>query len=304
MTKYLMQHRIRTKAKCEKPFEFEDIHFEHYSFNIQEGWLTDYWLAKGEVEANSWHEAANIFREKLGSILPKIAFISQCALEFGLEPLLVLNPDYKEKIVFICHTKDVDGTGLHFGENEIQALKAIHKSDLAISFFEFMADSANASTLHTTLYMLFAALEGLTQIEKIVKCQNCKFEREVNGVDSTILRGILGGKLYNQCWGADGLRHKMSHGDFPKVPPDLKKEVYEKIVSYINQEYNISINENVVHPQRGFTGKKNRGVNFYRYFGESKDLNLKECCEFLDKSLLGEEGKLEHVGPDQYKIDY
>lgn len=304
MAKYFIKHRIRTKAKCEKPFDFEGIHFEHYEFNLQDGWLTDYWLASKEIKAKSWHEAANAFQSELRLILPKIAFISQCALEFSLEPFFVLNLDYNEKIVFINHTKDVEGVGLHFTENEIKCLKALHRSNVDDGFYDFVIDSTNASTLHTSLYMLFGALENLVQGKRSVKCEKCKYEKEVDGVDPELLKKILGGRLYDQCWGKDGLRHKMSHGKFPDIPQGLKEGIYRKIVSFLNQEYKISINENVVNPQRGFTGNKHRGINFYKYFGEGKDLSLKDCCEILDKNLLGEKGRLEHVGPDQHKIAY
>jgi hypothetical protein len=304
MAKYLIKHRIKTMAKCETPFDFEGIHFEHYEFNLRDGWLTDYWLATKEVEAKSWHEAANTFRGKLRLILPKIAFISQCALEFLLEPFFVLNLDYKEKIIFINHTKDVEGVGLHFGENEIECLKALDKSNIGSGFYDFMVDSTNASTLHTSLYMIFSALENLAQGKRTMKCENCKYEKQIDGVDPELLKIILGNEVYNQCWGPSGLRHKMSHGEFPNVPQGLKEEIYKKIISFLNEKNKISINEKVVGPQRSFTGNKHQGINFYKYFGEGRGLNLKDFCEILDKNLLGEEGRLEHVGADQYKITY
>lgn len=71
---YKIEHKIKTLAKNAVPdkgknsyhmFSISDITFEHWEFNIRDGWFENTWLAKGEVSSSSFLKAINIFRRKL-----------------------------------------------------------------------------------------------------------------------------------------------------------------------------------------------------------------------------------------------
>src|SRR3989344_9463963 len=107
---YIIEHRIKTLAKNAVPdkkensyhtFSINGITFEHWEFNITEGWLEDAWLAKGKLSNVDFLKALNSFRKKLWKIIPRIALISQSYIEYHFEPFIVHKKD-SDKVFFHC----------------------------------------------------------------------------------------------------------------------------------------------------------------------------------------------------------
>jgi len=97
MNKYLIEQKIRTLSNLsvglndDKPAPemiIDDFLFTQWDFNYAEGWKGDAWLVQKEIEAGSGVKALNNFRTELDEFVRKLAFVSQCYMDFYRESFL------------------------------------------------------------------------------------------------------------------------------------------------------------------------------------------------------------------------
>ena len=77
---YTIEHKITTLAvnavqdggkDSHHTFDIENITFEHWDFNIKDGWFGDAWVAKSKVENTNLISAINTFQKTLRKLYPK-----------------------------------------------------------------------------------------------------------------------------------------------------------------------------------------------------------------------------------------
>lgn len=282
---YKIEHKIRTLAKNAVPdkaknsyhtFSVEDIVFEHWDFNIRDGWLENAWLARGEVSSSNFLQAINIFRGKLLKIVPRIALISQSYIEYHFEPFIVHKKDSNE--AFFHYTKDRGSCGLMFMEKEKQALdELLTSTDVSDEFYYYWNDAVNTLGYSAKLLLMFSALEALAR-----KRNKQKFKKPID-----LYVHILGKRLADKIFAKTaGLRQRLIHGEYFMPKQDGKKNyldlIHKKVISFFNKKVlsESLLSEKIVNPQRHFYGSKSE----WRFFVKRKD----KGAGFELKDLLNE----------------
>ena len=300
---YEIQHRIETLAQIAVPeesllthFDSLDISFSHWD---PDNWKDTYWLARGKFEASNYREAFQKFGAKMAKIVPRIALISQCYIEFLYQPFLILKLDASE--AFFRFTYDRGGTGLMLMGKEKKALAVLlENSQIPEEFFYYWNDAVNSTGYSSKLVLMFSAIESLVKIRKGKK-------------DWEKLERILGVELKTALWGTkedhfDCLRHRLIHGEYFN-PDDSGKDyldlVHKKIISYFNDSIleEKLIDENVVRPQRHFFGNKEGSRFFIRSRGGNK-LNLKDILSDIQKNDVYNMENYESVYDDTLTANY
>lgn len=256
MNQYLIQQKIKTIADLciiketeNQPIVIDDVEFRQWDFNLRDGCKGDAWIAESIESAKNYREAFNSFSRKLSKIVPKLAFISQCYMDFTQESFVIYkknnNPD---KIAFIHRLSDRGSTGLVFSEEEKEDFDKIEKNSNN-EFFWYINDCYNTTGYTAKLLLMFAALECL--VGKEVKTDNEGREYEV--YDKENMKKILGNEFFNKIYGQGGLRHNLTHGRY--IDSSFSVENYVEIIhklilEYFNNEYGTKLNTSVVNPQR------------------------------------------------------
>lgn len=283
---YEIQHRIETLAKnvgpvenLAGPFLSMDVYFSHWDFNYSEGWKGHYWLAKGTVDAPNCNEGYQKFHAKLAKIVPRIALLSQCYVDWLVQPFLMLRSD--ADIALFRFTGDRGATGLMFtGELQEALTSLLENSQIPEEFFYYWNDAVNSTGYSSKLVLMFSAIEALVKKPDGEK-------------DFAMLESILGLELKSTLWGtkgssSGGLRHRLIHGEYFN-PDDSGKDyielVHRKIITYFNDAIfgEKVINENVVNPQRHPWGNKECSTFFIRAKGGSR-LILKDVLSDTQKN--------------------
>jgi hypothetical protein len=258
-SQYKIEHKVLTLAHCavmenkEKPasFSIDGVSFSHWDFNYSDGWLTDAWIAEIVIDAESSHNAFQIFREKLTRIIPRIALISQSYTEFINEPFLITKTG--TDIAFFRYTKDVGSVGLMFMEEGKKALGILLEDhSIPEAFYYYWNDAVNTIGYSPKLLLMFSALEAL------VKKDGKK--------DWNLINTILGEDLTRELFGtkdssSGGLRHRLVHGEYfnnDDNGKDYLDLVHKRIMTYFNKFIlkEELLHEDVTHPQRHFFGNK------------------------------------------------
>lgn len=290
---YKIEHKIQTLAKNAVPdkaknsyhaFSVENIIFEHWSFNIKDGWLENAWLAKSEISVSSFLKAINSFRSKLWKIVPRIALISQSYIEYHLEPFIVHKKD-SNKVFFHC-TKDRESGGLMFMKDEKQALdELINSTEVPDEFYYYWNDAVNALGYSAKLLLMFSALEALAR-----KRDKQSFKKPID-----LYAHILGKKLADKVFAQTvGLRHRLIHGEYFTPKQDGKKNyldlIHKKVISFFNKKVLSKplLSENVVNPQRHFHGSKSEWHRFVGRIDNGTIFELKDLLsEITDDDRVG-----------------
>lgn len=259
MNEYFLQQRIKTKASLDlfengspSPMVVDGITFTNWDFSIQDGPRGDSWIAEGKESAIDFHTAASSFRKKLSTIIPKIAFVSQCYMEYSQQSFLIQRiNDNPRNIFWILYASEREGTGLGFMEEEKKDFDRITLQNK--EFFWYMNDCYNTIGYTAKLLLLFSALECLAGKEIKTDDEGNQYST----YNKDVMKEILGNREYGFCFGTDGLRHKLSHGDyiasFPAEENHVEK-IHKSILEYFNRKYLATLNLDVVHPQRHFFG--------------------------------------------------
>jgi len=290
---YKIEYRIQTLAKNAVPnkaqnsyhiFPVGDIIFEHWDFNIRDGWLENAWLAKGEVSSNGFLKAINAFRRKLWKIVPRVSLISQSYIEYHFEPFLVHKKD-DDRTFFHC-TKDSESGGLMFMENEKQALdELLVSTKIPDEFYYYWNDAVNTLGYSAKLLLMFSALEALAK-----RRDKKRFKYPID-----LYVHILGKRLANKIFiQTVGLRHRLVHGEYLSPKQDGKKNyldlIHKKVISFFNKKILSKhlLSENVVNPQRHFYGSKSEWHRFVRRVDNGTTFELKDLLgEITDDHKIG-----------------
>lgn len=289
---YKIEHKITTLAKNAVPdknknsyhiFSIGDIIFEHWDFNIRDGWLENAWLVKCDVSSHSFLKALNSFRKKLWKIIPRIALISQSYIEYHFEPFVV-HKKYSNN-AFFHYTKDIESGGLMFMEKEKQALdELLAFSEISDEFYYYWNDAVNTFGYSAKLLLMFSALEALAK-----KRDKTKFRKPID-----LYAHILGKRLANIIFTpTTGLRHRLVHGEYLSPKQDGKKNylnlIHKKVISFFNKKIfsRPLLSEDVVNPQRHFYGSKSEWHRFVKRVDSGTNFELKALLsEVTDKPMI------------------
>lgn len=288
---YKIEHKITTLAQNAVPdksknsyhiFSIGDITFEHWNFNIRDGWLENAWLAKSEVKNSSFLKAINSFRKGLWKIVPRIALISQSYIEYHFEPFVVHKKD-SDTAFFHC-TKDRESGGLMFMENEKQALdEMLASAKIPDEFYYYWNDAVNTLGYSAKLLLMFSALEALAK-----KRDKKRFSKPID-----LYSHILGKRLANKIFAQTiGLRHRLVHGEYLSPKQDGKKNyldlIHKKVISFFNKKVLSKplLSEGVVSPQRHFYGAKSEWHRFIKRKDNGSIFELKDILNEVTDDLM------------------
>lgn len=272
MNNYIVQHKIKTISSLavdypeQLSFTFEDISFFHWESSHAGDPFGNAWVASGNENAENFADAINNFRSRLEKVVPKIAFISQCYMDFTSQSFLVYKEnDNPDNISFVRGVFECESVGLMFMEQELKSLTCLNKENIETEFYWYMNDCYNTTGYAAKLLLLFASLENLAGKETKVNAESGNISTTYN---KKKMKDILGNDLFNKIYGQDGLRHKLSHGSYLKFSSreiDYVEEIHNKILSYFNRTYeNVSIQTGITHPQRHPYGNLEYGQHFIK----------------------------------------
>lgn len=279
MNKYLIKYKIATVAHLREPFTLEGYEFSSYDL---EWWNSDGWVASKEIQAETAGKARAEFMKGLFPLIPELSVVSQCAFRYILNTYFIYRlTDNPKKKIYIYFVRETQPVGLSFEEDEKNNLTKIHNISNKHGLY-FIADAANAGTFYTNLSMLLIGIEGLAgEIES-------RGRKETN---KQVLKEILGDELYDKLYPyGQGLRHKLFHGNVIDHGQfdGLVEAIYARILVYFTTKYEISLEQNVVHPQRNFHGNFKQASSF-EAFQDSPILDLKTIHEAFNDEQKGRE---------------
>jgi hypothetical protein len=290
MNRYIIQQKINTIADLcifrEGEIEHLDISgidFRQWDFNLAEGCIGDAWIASGKEVAENYRSALFAFRRRLSRTVPKIAFISQCYMDYMQESFIVNRAnDNPESIAFIQYVSERSATGLMFMEEEKNNFDKVSLGN--DEFFWYMNDCYNTTGYTAKLLLMFAALESLAGKEIKTDDEGKEYET----YNKKNMKDILGNSIYNSIYGNDGLRHKLTHGEY--IDPSFSginyvDELHKLILKYFNRRFEIKLILDVVHPQRHPFGNAHYINTFIKPKKIDKNiLNLKAVIEDFKSS--------------------
>jgi|CXWL01.1.fsa_nt_gi hypothetical protein len=192
--RYDIEYRIETivdnavtDEKYPPCFDAEGINFSEWDLSLRDGWTQKGWIARGEVDAPDFDQAYREFRGKLVRIIPRIALIGQCFIEYQAQPFLIRRLDRDFAFVRLSH--DDGPVGLVFGDDELEALNILLvNKDIPEEFFYYWTDAVNVTGYSAKLVLMFAALEALVK-------------KKDGDKDFAKLECILGSELKKDLWG-------------------------------------------------------------------------------------------------------
>ncbi|MFA6430342.1 MAG: hypothetical protein WC229_02330 [Candidatus Paceibacterota bacterium] len=278
--KYYIEHKIKTlshlnvgidKNLPEPLMNIDGYIFKQWSFNYRDGWGGDAWIVSKTIESNSCTEAINLFRENLDKILRKIAFVSQCYMEFYIQSFFILREDGNaEKKIWFRFSNETEGVPLHFDNEELDNYEKI-KTAFDNNAFRYLQEANNCQNYVPRLMLLFSALEAMSgRVEKEKTKEDGSIEIYYTYNKETMIK-IMGGDLYNEIFGTDGIRHKINHGDYVE---NVSKKFYTELIhyqilDYCNKNLNTNFDLKIVSPGRSFYGN----YSITDFFIKPKDLN-------------------------------
>jgi hypothetical protein len=322
--KYEIQWRVESLAQISMVQEVETTScaLHGISFSNWEGfdshWReSNFWIAKGFVEAPSLNTAIGNFYAKLEKLIPRIALISQCYIAFHSQPFLVKRTD-KESAYF-RYVRDSESVGLLFGDQEKKALEILFKDgEISEAFYFYWIDAVNAIGYSSKLLLMCAALEsvakvGLSDEERVKdrKAYNRKFYQKIKkilGEDHELMEDLYGtSKDFNS-----GLRQRLVHGEYfsgVESEKDYVDLVHQRIIQYFNEAIlkEELLSGSVRDPQRHIWGNKEGdeifGGRFIRAIME-KPLNLKNVLSECDGNRTCELESYEYIYDGAITTDY
>jgi len=303
MNQYLIQQKIKTiaylciiKETENQPIIIDRIKFKQWDFNSRDGCKGDTWIAESVESAENYRDAFNNFNKKLSQIVPKLAFISQCYMDFTQESFVIFKKnDNSDKVVFIHRVSDRGSTGLVFSEKEKKDFDKIEKNSKN-EFFWYINDCYNTTGYTAKLLLMFASLECLAGKE--IKIDGDGMEYGV--YDKKNMKKILGDSLFNKFYGKGGLRHSLTHGRYICASFSGKNYVeiiHKLILEYFNKEYRTKLNTNVVNPQRHPFSNASYYVNTFIKPKNDCSVNIKNILKNIKSadSLSNSNAKFELI---------
>lgn len=272
MNKYLIKYKLATVSELIKPFTLEGYEFSSYD---PEWWHSDGWVASKEIEAENAGKARHEFMKGLFLLVPELSVISQCAFRYIANSYFIYRlTNNPEKKIYVYFVREVPPVGLHFDDGELANLMKIHNIPNKHGLF-FIADAANGGSFYTDLSMLIIGVEGLAGEVQIGRTKK---------TNQVVLKEILGEELFTKLYPyGEGLRNILFHGKVKNHAEfdGLVEEVYVRVRTYLKTKYDISLDENVVNPQRSFHGNFEQASALEAFRG-SPVLDLKLVHESFD----------------------
>jgi len=214
---YEIQCRVEALAQFEmksnseaSSFISDRIHFSHWGKGLLRG--DNFWLAKVIVKAGNKNEAMGCFNKAMARLIPQIAFISQCYIEFASQPFLMKRFD--KNFAFFRYVQESEGIGLMFGEREKKALEILLiAKEVPGAFYSYWNDAVNTFGYSSKLLLLCAALDALG------KADLSRGDRKYKEKFYQKIEEIIGPELKKDLWGTkedpnSGLRQRLVHGDY------------------------------------------------------------------------------------------
>lgn len=286
---YEIQHRIRTLAKnavgLQAGFSLLDINFSHWEFTWSDGWKQGYWLASSNIETPSIDAAYKEFSGRMAKIIPKVALIGQCYVEYLAQPFLIHRID--SELALLKYVEHVKGVGLMFREKQLDGLKLLlTKPEIPEEFYYYWNDAVNTVGYSSKLLLMFSAIEALVKVRSGTKQGEKDWDK---------LERILGSELKAEIWGvikntSNALRHRLVHGEYFN-PIDSGKDyvdlIHKRVICYFNDSIfgKKLLHEYIVNPQRTFEGNKQEWRSFIRSKSR-KPFVLKEILSEVKTSDL------------------
>ena len=241
MNKYSIQHRIHTllhnaagKSKQIAEFTYDNIIFRQEGFSMIHGWRTNYWIASGEIEANSGIDAINIFRKKLDTIICALCLVGQAYAEYATFSSLVTRDGLMEALFFYYEEND-GGKNLMISPEHISGVDVVLKDKRDFSYFlKYWREVVNTPDYIARLILACSAIDALTK-----SLSQNDWEEEKHELREKILGEDLKEKLYgNRKYFADARRHKLIHGEMGSDLDEVKTmiEIQNKIIDFFNKE--------------------------------------------------------------------
>lgn len=233
--RYRLEHRIHALAQIGiegHAFTVEDVTFSQSPASAPNPFEHQYWLATAEIEADYYLTAWRNFRKQLVRIVPKIAVVSQCYIEFLGQPILIKRSDHD--VAFIHWIRQDGPVGLLFMEPERKALELLLRQDqLPEEFFYYWNDATNCDGYGSKVLLMLSALEALV---------NVPTEKGPPQKDYKKLELILGPELKKALWGeqgmsSDALRHRLVHGRYFEAEDgsvDFVEVLHHRVIRYLN----------------------------------------------------------------------
>ncbi|MCJ7789738.1 MAG: hypothetical protein MUP69_06065 [Candidatus Atribacteria bacterium] len=276
MNKYKITQKIKTLAHLLQPFDCEEFHFKQWGPTVKDGPTGHAWIADKLIEAGDIVKANNKFRKDLFKIITQCCLVSQCYFRMISEPFMVLKQNNNpNNIFYLYHTNERMAVSLPFGKEEIESVKHL-KSFPRKGAFMYINESTNATSFYSRLAMLIIALESIAG-EKSISVTDKDY------IKNDILKdNVLFDKIFQY---ETGIRNKIFHGKEVEIKDNYVKKIYESIVKYFNTKYHTTINLNVVHPQRTFSGSINLVERFIQLADKTVCLDFKRIIEEFDKDI-------------------
>jgi hypothetical protein len=284
MAKYTIEQKIVTlseiyidRADGQPEFEADGLLFGPWEYELSLGQVGYAWIVKYKTEADNVDTVYIDFHKKLRKIIPRMSLICQAYIQYVAQPLLITKEG--SEIAFLYLPIDEGPVGLSFWDDEKKALDILmDNKNIPEEFFLYWNDAVNTADYSSKLLLMFAALESLAGKPGNKK----RFE---------LLDTILGEDLRGKIFGRNGLRHRLSHGEyFAKDGKDSKenyvKVIHEKIIKFFNDKIfkEELLPEDVVSPQRNFIDNKVLLRSFIAQQSNEWPLNLKKVIESSEKN--------------------
>lgn len=304
--KYLIEKKVYTYSEIfdHLNFEINGYYFKNWDFNHQKGPFGDAWLIRKEIEASNFIDAINVFLDELTPILSRACFISQCGMQYNINPLFVLRKNNNDENIFYFHfMEESEETNLCFMEEEqktlIESLK--YEND---AVFDFLSASNNSLTYHSRLASLIMALESIAGDKEVTDKCKCGIERKYISTNKSIIKEVLDDdELYKKIYNySDGIRNMIFHGKYytTKDGTDYASIIYKKITHYFNTKHNFKISNEVVGAPRNGLGKYGEIKFFVKPKNPETTFDLKSLLEMYE-----EVQKYVYVNSDQRpKLDF
>ncbi len=282
MNTYKIQHKIITLSSLDF-FEIKWPEIDIEGFLVK-NWSSSFWnisdwggwLVSKEIDAENWMNAINKFRNEFQVIAQNLALVSQCYFDFlWWSYLIEKTNDNPERIFILKHINDIPPIWLVFTREYYESFKTIQSTPELKgkeSFFTYMQEANNSFWYFARLSLLCGALESLAwRIEKMNEEWNPYFT-----YDKIRMKKILGWKLLQTIFWESWLRHKIQHGESISnfYDKDYVAIIYEKILLFLNEEYDLSLDMTILYPQRHYYGNSEYLIYPYRLKNVGKILDL------------------------------
>jgi len=260
----LAENCIQESATAGYAFTIEDVTFSQWPAGGPNPWEHQYWLASADVEAADYITAWRMLRTKLIRLVPRIAVVSQCYIEFQGQPILIKRDD--QDVAFIHWIGEEERGGLPFMMRERKALDLLlQKKELPEEFFYYWNDATNCDGYASKLLLMLSAVETLVT----TPVENGHPRKDYDKMEL-----ILGSDVKKALWGEagmsrDALRHRLVHGEYfgaKDGAEDYVEIVHRRLIQYLNKViFNEKlIEEETAYPQRHPSGGRVQARAFIR----------------------------------------